>query len=148
MKRLRWLAALMLITLSTWLLDSCSFSVQVLRTPLAPPPTTAQTSLPFTATAVPPTALLPSVTPTLISIRADTINMIEIFRSFGLKESVRSLAFTPDGKVLAAAGGDTEDFAIHLWDVASGREIGNLVGHSGIVWGAVFSPDGQMLASV
>jgi len=74
--------------------------------------------------------------------------MIEIFKSFGLKESVRSLAFTPDGTVLAAAGGDTEDFAIHLWDVASGREIGNLVGHSGIVWGAAFSPDGQMLASV
>jgi len=58
------------------------------------------------------------------------------------------MAFSPDGTVLATAGGNTEDFAIHIWEVASGREIGTLGGHSNIVWGVAFSPDGQMLATV
>ena len=148
MKRLKWLLALIVLTLSTPLLDACSFSVQVLSTPLASEPTATQTAVPFTPTAVPPTAILPSVTPTLIPIRVDTISMIEIFRSFDLKESVRGLAFTPDGTVIAAAGGDTEDFAIHLWDMTSGQKMGTLTGHSGIVWSVTFSPDGEMLASV
>ena len=73
--------------------------------------------------------------------------MIEIFRTLSPQEIVRSLAFTPDGTVLAAAGGNADDFAIHIWDVASGGAIGTLGGHSGIVWGVAFSPDGQLLAS-
>jgi WD40 repeat protein len=149
MKRLKWVPLLMVVVLSTWLLDGCSFSVQVLSTPLASEPTVTQTSVPFTPTAVPPTAILPSATPTLIPIRVDTIPMIEIFNSLELQESVRSLAFTPDGSVLAAAGGDSEDFVIHVWDVRTGGQaIGTLSGHSGIIWGVAFSPDGQMLASV
>jgi len=58
------------------------------------------------------------------------------------------MAFTPDGTVLAASGGNAEDFAIHIREVASGQEIGTLGGHSNIVWGVAFSPDGQMLATV
>jgi len=76
------------------------------------------------------------------------MSMLEIFSSIGEGESVRSLAFTPDDTVLAAAGGNTEDFAIHVWDVANGEPIGTLGGHTGIVWDLAFSPDGEMLASV
>ena len=148
MKRLKCLAALIVLTLTTFLLDSCSFSIQVLSTPLASGPTATQTSIPSTLTAVPPTAILPSATPTLIPIQVDTIHMLEIFDSLALPESVRGLAFTSDGSVLAGAGGDTEDFAIHVWDVASGQEISTLRGHSGIVWSLAFSPDDQMLVSV
>jgi len=148
MKRLKWLLVLIVITLSIPLLHACSFSVQVLTTPLASEPTATQTSVPFTPTAVPPTAILPSATPTLIPIRVDTLYMLEIFKSLDLPESVRSLAFTPDGSALAAAGGDTQDFVIHIWDVASGEEISTLTGHGGIVWNVTFSPDGQILASV
>ena len=74
--------------------------------------------------------------------------MLEVVSSFNLREIVRSLAFTRDGTVLAAAGGNTEDYAIRLWDVVNAQSLGELNGHAGIVWDVAFSPDGQMLASV
>jgi len=58
------------------------------------------------------------------------------------------VAFSPDGSVLASAAGNTQDFSIRLWEVASGESIGTLDGHTGIVWALTFSPDGQMLVSV
>jgi FOG: WD40 repeat len=74
--------------------------------------------------------------------------MLEVFESFKLGDVVRSVAFTPDGAVLAAAGGNIDDFAVHIWEASSGQSLGTLDGHTGIIWGVAFSPDGQMLASV
>ena len=74
--------------------------------------------------------------------------MLEVVTSFKLREIVRSVAFTRDGTVLAAAGGNTEDYAIRLWDVVNAQSLGELNEHSGIVWDVAFSPNGQMLASV
>jgi WD40 repeat protein len=74
--------------------------------------------------------------------------MLKIFESFTLNDVVRSLAFTPNGTVLAATGGNTTDFAIHLLDVVNGQPLGDLEGHTGIIWSLGFSPNGQMLASV
>ena len=146
MKQLMRIPSVILIVAGAFLLDACSFSFQVL-TPVSSQPTA--TSLPSTPTMVPPTPtdVLSSATPTQPSINADTILMIEIFRTLSPQEIVRGLAFTPDGRVLAAAGGNSEDFAIHLWDAASGEAIGTLSGHSGIVWDVAFSPDGRLLAS-
>jgi serine/threonine protein kinase len=59
---------------------------------------------------------------------------------------VTSLAFSPDGKILAVGEGFTES-AIHLWDVASKLEIGSLHGHRVGVLQLLFWPDGKTLAS-
>jgi WD40 repeat protein len=60
------------------------------------------------------------------------------------EELVLSLAFSPDGRTLAAGTGRGE---VELWDVASGRRRSTLRGHTGGVWALVFAPDGQTLFS-
>jgi WD40 repeat protein len=58
---------------------------------------------------------------------------------------VRDIAFSPDGKTLASGGMDN---AIRLWDVATGKTIGDpLRGHEWWVMSVAFSPDGKTLAS-
>jgi WD40 repeat protein len=60
-----------------------------------------------------------------------------------------SLAFSPDGKTLASAGGLEEEAPgeLKLWDVATGKNTATLKGHAGMVWCVAFSPDGKTLAS-
>ncbi len=79
MKPQKQLFTIILIVLSAVLLDACSFSVEVLSTPTAVPPTV--TAIHPTATSVPFTLVPPSATPTLISIRSDTLSMLQIFMS-------------------------------------------------------------------
>jgi WD40 repeat protein len=54
------------------------------------------------------------------------------------------LAFSPDGRYLATAK-DTP--TIHLWDVVSGREVGQLTGHEGGIVSLLFASDGKHLFS-
>lgn len=60
-------------------------------------------------------------------------------------ESIISLAFSPDGKTLAA--GAFETGRIHLWDALTGKERGRLTGHQASVKSLAFSADGKTLAS-
>jgi serine/threonine protein kinase/WD40 repeat protein/tetratricopeptide (TPR) repeat protein len=52
----------------------------------------------------------------------------------------------PDGKVLAACGG-ANDRVIHLWDVATGKEIGKLEGHKNEGIHFAFNHRGDLLVS-
>ena len=60
---------------------------------------------------------------------------------------VESVAFSPDGKILASGEGKPDN-AVQLWDVATRRPIGRgLYGHGSPVESVAFSPDGKILAS-
>jgi WD40 repeat protein len=58
--------------------------------------------------------------------------------------STHAVAFSPDGKYLAA--GDTNG-EIRLWQVGASQPLIICQGHANWVWSVAFSPDGQMLAS-
>ena len=65
--------------------------------------------------------------------------------NFGVNE----VAFSPDGKLLAAAYGDGY---VRLWNLATGQAVGAPLpadtGPVGSVSGVAFSPDGKLLATV
>ncbi len=69
----------------------------------------------------------------------DTVNTLRLHTN-----AVWSVAFSPDGKILASGSDDTNS---KLWDVSSGKEIQNLIGHNQGVYGVAFSPDGNSLAT-
>src|SRR5437667_2405954 len=55
------------------------------------------------------------------------------------------LAFSPDGRRLACGSTDN---TVKVWEVATGKEVFTLRGHSEPVFSVMFSPDGKSLASV
>jgi WD40 repeat protein len=61
---------------------------------------------------------------------------------------VRSIAFAPDGKTLAAGRADLDKPGdIKLWDVTGGMARATLRGHAHSVQSVAFAPDGKTLAS-
>ena len=63
----------------------------------------------------------------------------------GHTDFVSSVAFSPDGQILASA---SQDGTIRLWDTHTAQFKTLLIGHTENVNGIAFSPDGQTLASV
>ena len=57
---------------------------------------------------------------------------------------ITSIAFSPDGKILASC---SMDYSVKLWDIFTGDSLKTLTGHEKWLWAVVFSPDGKMLAS-
>jgi WD40 repeat protein len=58
--------------------------------------------------------------------------------------AIRSLAFSPDGSLMASGGDDNE---IMLWSVAERQSLTTFSGHRLEVYDLEFSPDGALLAS-
>lgn len=55
-----------------------------------------------------------------------------------------AVAFSPDGKLLVTG---SQDQAVRIWDVRTGKLIRTLEGHTGTVFSVSFSRDGKRLAS-
>jgi hypothetical protein len=57
---------------------------------------------------------------------------------------IYTVAFSPDGRLLASASSDSR---IRLWNPATGTQIRQIKAHSQKVYSVAFSPDGQVLAA-
>jgi WD40 repeat protein len=64
----------------------------------------------------------------------------------GLKDSVWSVSFAPDGRTLLTGQG-SDDPTIRLWDVSTGKEQGHWAGHDGGTFAVAFAPDGKTAAT-
>ncbi len=61
---------------------------------------------------------------------------------------VFSLAFSPDGNMLASCGRDSNrDNTVRLWDMKTRKLLRTFEGHKDGVFSVVFSPDGKTIAS-
>jgi WD40 repeat protein len=59
-------------------------------------------------------------------------------------DDIGSIALSDDSAIVAT--GDN-DGSIHLWETATGKELGRVKGHTGRVHALVFSTDGTLLFS-
>lgn len=84
------------------------------------------------------------------SIRVwDTATGKEVRAFKGVRDNVRCMALSPDGKLLAAGhfAAEKGPGTIRLWDVEKGTEVRALKGHELEIASIAFSPDGTALVS-
>jgi WD40 repeat protein len=69
----------------------------------------------------------------------------------GHTKRVWSVAFSPDGKLIASAAGNwdkpLEPGEVLVWDATTGQQLRSLKGHSGLAFAVAFSHDSRTLAS-
>lgn len=72
------------------------------------------------------------------------IHDITIAENGPVDAGVTSVAFSPDGKYLAAGSLDT---VVRIWDAETGQLLDKLKGHEDSVYSVAFSPDSKFLVS-
>jgi len=66
----------------------------------------------------------------------------------GHSNQIRAVAFSPDGKIIASAGGNPGQFGeIRIWSVKDRKELRTIRGHRDNVFAIAFNPDGSKLAT-
>jgi WD40 repeat protein/serine/threonine protein kinase len=63
---------------------------------------------------------------------------------------IKSIVFSPDGRLLASGTGDLlrgDTGEVHLWDAQTGRGLFALQGHTDPIYALAFAPNGRYLAS-
>ena len=117
----------------------------VIRIPSSPPPPQPRSQNPVNPN-VPSPPPPPQIDITkLTPIQPTNAKKISLAQTLsGHSDYVFSVAFSPDGKVLASGSSDK---TIKLREVKTGRLINTLSGHSHTVMSVAFSPDGRVLAS-
>jgi hypothetical protein len=66
----------------------------------------------------------------------------------GHAQEVRALAFSHDGKLLAAAGGlPGRGGEVKIWDVETQKEVRTIRGHADCIYAVAFSPDGTTIGT-
>lgn len=70
----------------------------------------------------------------------------ELVARLGHTDTVRAIATTPDGKLLASAGGD-QDRRVLLWNVETGQQLRQLSGGAATTSSLAFTPDGKLLVA-
>jgi len=99
---------------------------------------------PVLATGV-PVSPTPANAPILGAISVDTVDQVECLHTLsGHSDRVCSVAFSPDGALLASG---SDDGTIKLWDVESGQEVHTLGESNAGMWDVDFSLDGALLAT-
>lgn len=67
-----------------------------------------------------------------------------VSETWSMNRTLQRLAFSPDGRTLAIAGGSP---LVAIVDVRTGGEIQKLHGHTTWVWGLAFTPDGSRIVT-
>ena len=62
----------------------------------------------------------------------------------GHQESVHSIVWSPNGKMIASA---SDDHTVQIWDAGTGATVFSYAGHSDQVHTVTWSPDGRFIAS-
>ena len=77
-------------------------------------------------------------------LRLWSTESLQIIRTHDQGSEINSVAFSPDGKLVASAG---ENRIVHIWNVTTGQLQCNLVGHTNEVLRVVFAPDSRHLVT-
>ena len=68
----------------------------------------------------------------------------ELHNLEGHIDSVRSVSFSPNGKLIVSG---SYDETVKTWDVETGKQVHNLEGHSSDVNSVSFSPNSRLIVS-